>query len=87
MLSAFFGGDRQIGVTSDALPGTARTFASYGAIANEAGLSRIYAGQHTPLDDMAGRVLGAQVADFLLYSSNSAGFGSRAVPAYRTSGY
>src|SRR2546425_11906368 len=36
--------------TSDALPGTVRSFASYRAIATEAGLSRIYAGQHTPLD-------------------------------------
>jgi membrane-associated phospholipid phosphatase len=87
VLSAFFGGESEIHVTSDALPGTVRTFSSYSAIANEAGLSRIYAGQHTPLDDMSGRLLGTQVAEFVLGSSKSASFGSHPAPAYGTSGY
>jgi membrane-associated phospholipid phosphatase len=87
VLSAFFGRDGQIDVTSDALPGTVRTFQSYSAIANEAGLSRIFAGQHTPLDDTSGRLLGTQVAQFVLRSSKSASFGSHAAPGYSTSGY
>jgi membrane-associated phospholipid phosphatase len=78
VLSAFFGGDGRIDVTSDALPGTVRSFASYHAIATEAGLSRIYAGQHTPLDDVAGQLLGTQVAQFVLRSSRSDNFDSPA---------
>jgi len=87
VLSAFFGGDGQIDVTSDALPGSVRTFASYSAIATEAGLSRIYAGQHTPLDDAAGQHLGTQVAQFVLLSSKSHEFGSRAAAASVAGGY
>jgi membrane-associated phospholipid phosphatase len=75
VLSAFFGGDSRIDVTSDALTGTVRSFTSYHAIAVEAGLSRIYAGQHTPLDDSSGQALGAAVAEFVLRSSQSADFG------------
>ncbi len=78
VLTAFFGDDGRIDVTSDALPGTVRSFASYHAIATEAGLSRIYAGQHTPLDDVAGQLLGAQVAWFVLQSSRSDNFASGA---------
>ena len=77
VLSTFFANDRAIEVTSDALPGTTRTFASYAAIQNEAGLSRIYAGQHTPIDDTAGRLLGSQVADLVLRASRSSDFGSQ----------
>src|SRR5690242_4130795 len=80
VLSAFFGGDRSIDVTSDALPGTVRSFTSYHAIAVEAGLSRIYAGQHTPLDDASGQALGAAIAQFVLRSARSADFG-HAAPA------
>jgi len=87
VLSAFFGGDGQVDVTSDALPGTVRSFASYHAIATEAGLSRIYAGQHTPLDDVAGQLLGTQVAQFVLQSSRSDNFGSPASAAPVAGGY
>src|SRR2546426_9241909 len=72
--------------TSDALPGTVRSFASYRAIATEAGLSRIYAGQHTPLDDVAGqqsRPPGAQVA---VRRSRWAKFGSRSAAASTAAG-
>ena len=86
VLSAFFGEDSRIEVTSDALPGTVRSFTSYSAIATEAGLSRIYAGQHTPLDDVAGQLLGAQVAQFVLRSSRSENFGSRAAAAASPAG-
>src|SRR6266567_1690664 len=66
VLSAFFGNQDQIRVTSDVLPGVARTFASYNDVATEAGLSRIYAGQHTRIDHEAGLALGHSVAQFVL---------------------
>ena len=87
VLSAFFDGDGRIDVTSDALPGTVRSITSYRAIATEAGLSRIYAGQHTPLDDVAGQLLGAQDAQFVLGRSRSENFGSRAAAASAAGGY
>ena len=86
VLTFFFPKDGHIEVTSDALPATVRTFDSYGAIANEAGLSRIYAGQHTPLDDLAGRSLGTAVAGFVLKSARSTDFG-RTPAAPAESGY
>jgi membrane-associated phospholipid phosphatase len=67
VLTAFFGADQPITVTSDNLPGVTRSFASLQAAADEAGLSRIFAGQHTRLDHQAGQALGQQVAVFTLY--------------------
>jgi membrane-associated phospholipid phosphatase len=75
VLSAFFGPNEVITVESDALPGVTRTFDSYQAVATEAGLSRIFAGQHTPLDDRAGQTLGRAVADFVLRQSSRPDFG------------
>jgi hypothetical protein len=46
-----------------------RTFTSFQAAADEAGLSRILAGQHTRIDHVAGQKLGRQVADFVLDDS------------------
>jgi PAP2 superfamily len=66
VLSAFFGNQDQIRVTSDVLPGVVRTFTSYNDVATEAGLSRIYAGQHTRIDHVAGLQLGHNVAQFVL---------------------
>jgi membrane-associated phospholipid phosphatase len=66
VLSAFFGNQGQIRVTSDVLPGVVRTFTSYSNVAAEAGLSRIYAGQHTRIDHEAGLALGHAVAQFVL---------------------
>jgi hypothetical protein len=66
VLSAFFGNQDQIRVTSDVLPGVVRTFASYNDVATEAGLSRIFAGQHTRIDHEAGLALGHAVAQFVL---------------------
>jgi hypothetical protein len=43
-----------------------RSFASLQAAADEAGLSRIFAGQHTLLDHQAGQALGRQVGEFTL---------------------
>jgi membrane-associated phospholipid phosphatase len=67
VLARFFGSDaRRFDVTSEALPGVTRSFASLSAAVDEAGLSRMYAGQHTRLDDVAGRALGRSVAEFVL---------------------
>ena len=43
-----------------------RSFASLAAAADEAGLSRIWSGQHTRIDHQAGQQLGRQVADLVL---------------------
>ncbi len=66
ILSAFFGNRDEIRVTSPALPGVVRTFGSYADVATEAGLSRIFAGQHTRIDHVAGARLGTDVARFVL---------------------
>jgi uncharacterized protein (TIGR03118 family) len=66
ILSSFFGDKNKLAVTSDVLPGVVRTFDSYHGIAMEAGLSRIYAGQHTRIDHVAGVRLGRNVAGFTL---------------------
>jgi membrane-associated phospholipid phosphatase len=67
VLAAFFGSDRlRFAVRSDALPGVQRTFTSYSAAAEEAGLSRIYAGQHFRTDHLAGQKLGTAVARYVL---------------------
>jgi membrane-associated phospholipid phosphatase len=66
VLAAFFGNQDQISLTSDVLPGVVRTFASYNDVATEAGLSRIYAGQHTRIDIEVGSELGHNVAQFVL---------------------
>jgi hypothetical protein len=41
-------------------------FTSFSAAADEASLSRIYAGQHFRFDLVAGQRLGRQVADYVL---------------------
>ena len=63
ILTAFYGHRQPLAVT---LNGVTRSFGSFQAAANEAGLSRIFAGQHTRLDHEAGQQLGRQVADFVL---------------------
>ena len=69
VLSAFFGNRDEIVVSTPALPGVTRSFDSYFAVATEAGLSRIFAGQHTRLDHVAGLRLGRDVARFVLRES------------------
>jgi hypothetical protein len=60
-------GDRiTLDVTSESLPGITRHFTSFSAAAEEAGLSRIYAGQHFRFDHIAGKRLGQQVSDSVL---------------------
>jgi len=53
-------------VTSEVLPGVTRSFGSLSAAADEATLSRIYAGVHFRFDLTRGRRLGRSVADFVV---------------------
>ncbi|MDQ1722060.1 MAG: hypothetical protein QOI26_1794, partial [Pseudonocardiales bacterium] len=66
VLTAFFGRHQRVTVSSANLPGVTREFTTVQAAATEAGLSRIFAGQHTMLDHLAGHWLGARVAGFTL---------------------
>lgn len=62
-------GDRiSLDVTSESLPGVTRHFDRFSDAAVEAGLSRIYAGQHFRFDHEAGEHLGNQVAHSVLRS-------------------
>jgi hypothetical protein len=63
VLSFYFGDQFTFDVTSETLAGMSRPFTSFSAAAEEAGLSRIYAGQHFRTDHIAGKSLGGQVAE------------------------
>jgi hypothetical protein len=64
VLRSFFRRDRfDFDVTSEALPGVVRSFQSFSAAAEEATLSRVFAGQHFRFDLTAGSRLGRDVAD------------------------
>ena len=65
VLSFYFGDQFTFDVTSESLAGVTRHFTSFSAAAEEAGLSRIYAGQHFRTDHIAGKDLGEQVAQFI----------------------
>lgn len=52
-------------VTSEVLPGVARSFESFSAAADEASLSRVFAGVHFRFDLTRGSRLGHNVADFV----------------------
>jgi hypothetical protein len=78
VLASFYGNGQTFTVTSPALPGMTRSFTSFSAAAEEAGISRIFSGQHTRLDHVAGLGLGHQVADFVL--------GNALLPAHDSSG-
>jgi membrane-associated phospholipid phosphatase len=77
VLSAFFGDRQQLIVSSDGDPGVTRSFGSFQAAADEATLSRIFAGQHTMIDLVAGQQLGRQVAEFVFGHLGSAPAGAR----------
>ena len=74
VLSTYLSTHASLTVTSDAMPGMTRQFDSFQAAATEAGLSRIYAGQHTRLDHDAGVTLGSDVAHLVLNRSMSPDF-------------
>ncbi|MDP9259418.1 MAG: vanadium-dependent haloperoxidase [Actinomycetota bacterium] len=69
ILARYYGDHERFSVTSPALPGVTRSFTSFSAAAQEAGLSRIYAGVHTRLDHRAGLRLGLDVAHFVLHNA------------------
>ena len=66
VLSAFFGGDLPVTVHSDEEPGVTRSFLDFLSAANDATLSRIWAGNHTPIDNQAGQKLGTQISSYIL---------------------
>lgn len=66
VLRAYFGDRFTFDVTSESLPGTTRHFNSFSDAAEEAGLSRIYAGQHFRTDHNAGKLLGQQVGESVI---------------------
>jgi hypothetical protein len=67
VLASFFHDDQDsLAVTSEVLPGVVRSFTSFSAAADEASVSRIYAGQHFRFDQVAGESLGRHVADYVL---------------------
>jgi hypothetical protein len=66
VLKFFFNTDEfSYAVTSEVLPGIERSFTSFTAAADEAGLSRIYAGVHFRTDHTAGQQLGLDVAAYV----------------------
>ena len=66
VLRNYLGNAFSFDVTSESLPGVTRHFNSFSDAAVEAGLSRIYAGQHFRFDHEAGEHLGNQVAHFVM---------------------
>jgi hypothetical protein len=67
VLVAFFHKDHfEFSVTSEVLAGVDRSFTSFSAAAQEATLSRIFAGVHFLFDLTSGRRLGDDVADFVV---------------------
>jgi hypothetical protein len=66
ILAAAYGNDGEFAVDSPALPGVERSFTSFSEAAEEASVSRIYNGNHTRLDEIAGENLGRTVAAFVL---------------------
>jgi hypothetical protein len=68
ILRLYLGDRLTFDITSESLAGATRHFTSFSEAANEAGLSRIYAGQHFRFDHIAGKRLGRQVADSVLFT-------------------
>ena len=67
MLISFFQGNHfDFTVTSEVLPRADRSFTSFSAGAEEATLSRIFAGVHFRSDLITGQWLGREVADFVI---------------------
>ena len=66
MQSIFDGKPFSFAVTSEVLPGVERSFDDFAAAAEEASLSRVFAGVHFRTDEAAGERLGGAVADFVV---------------------
>ena len=69
VLISFFERDHfELNVTSEVLSGVERSFTSFSSAAEEATLSRIFAGQHFRFDLSTGQRLGREIADFVVDS-------------------
>jgi membrane-associated phospholipid phosphatase len=66
VLKAYFGDHFTFDITSESLAGVTRHFNSFSAAAEEAGLSRIYAGQHFRTDHEGGKLLGKQIGESVI---------------------
>ena len=67
VLISFFHTDHfEFSVTSEVMPGVERSFTSFPAAAEEATLSRIFAGVHFLFDLTTGQRLGSDVVDFIV---------------------
>ena len=67
VLISFFHTDHlEFSVTSEVMPGVERSFTSFRAAAEEATLSRIFAGVHFLFDLTTGQRLGSDIADFIV---------------------
>jgi hypothetical protein len=65
-LAQFFGTDNvRFSTTSDGLPGATRSFSRLSDAASEAGMSRIYGGNHWDFDNRQGLACGKKVGDFV----------------------
>ncbi len=66
VLAHFFGTDEvAFSSGSDGLPAVTRSYTSFSAAANEAGMSRIYGGIHYDFDNTAGLASGRQLGDYV----------------------
>jgi PAP2 superfamily len=66
LISFFRTHDFAFSVTSEVMPGVDRSFTSFEAAAEEATLSRIFAGVHFLFDLTTGQRLGSDIADFIV---------------------
>jgi membrane-associated phospholipid phosphatase len=66
VLSRFFGPQVNLTIGSDGLTGVTRHYTSFAAAAQEAGISRIYAGIHYAFDDTQGQALGQAVGQYVV---------------------
>jgi hypothetical protein len=66
VLATLYGNRATFSVDSPALPGVTRDFTSFSEAAQEASVSRIYNGNHTRVDQVAGENLGHDVARWVL---------------------
>jgi hypothetical protein len=73
VLSSIYGNDFPFTVTSPALPGVERSFVSFSEAAEEASVSRIYNGNHTRVDQVAGEDVGHDIAGFVLQNDLQSG--------------
>lgn len=65
VLATFFGGDIPFVTESEDLPGVVRSFSSFSAAAQEAGISRIYGGIHFQSANEAGLASGGALGDYV----------------------